>query len=243
MRKYGLIGYPLGHSFSKQYFTTKFEKEGLTDCSFELYPITEIGALPALIESEPGLFGLSVTIPYKKQVLAYLDDSKLPDGINACNSIRIRQGKLTGYNTDAIGFEKSFIPLLQPHHQRALVLGNGGASEAVVYVLGKLGIACNIVSRQIHNGSTLTYGDLDEQVLNGHQIIINASPVGTFPNVEECPSIPYEFISSGHLLFDLVYNPVKSEFLRRGEEQGALIRNGYDMLVLQAEESWKIWND
>lgn len=242
MKRFGLIGYPLGHSFSKKYFTGKFEKEGITDCVFDLFPIPSIEEFPSLLKSYPDLKGLSVTIPYKQSVMQYLHEINIPAGIHACNSIKIDNGKLTGYNTDTVGFEKSFIELLKPHHKKALILGNGGATEAVSYVLQQLGIAYKIVSRKIHGTSTLTYGDIDEDIINEHMVIINATPLGTYPSVDTYPPIPYQFITARHYLFDLVYNPAKTVFLEKGENRGAAVKNGYDMLAIQAEASWEIWN-
>ncbi len=242
MRLFGLIGYPLAQSFSKKYFDEKFAKEGLDNCSFQNFPIASLDALPELLAAQPGLEGLAVTIPYKQAVLPYLDASRIPPGLNACNCIRIREGKLTGFNTDYIGFEKSFASLLQPHHDRALVLGNGGATAAVIYVLGKLKIPFEIVSRELHDGSTLTYAGLDENVMRRHSIIINTTPLGMYPHADTCPDIPYAYLTGQHLLYDLVYNPDPTRFLRHGQQAGAVTKNGADMLVFQAEENWKIWN-
>lgn len=244
MRLFGLIGYPLSHSFSKKYFTEKFESEGIEDCRYELFPIETIDEIKQLLQNNTGLCGLNVTIPYKQLVLRHLtDESNLPEGIRACNCIKIKDGELIGYNTDVVGFEKSFTPLLASHHTKALVLGNGGATAAVVYVLKKAGIQYSIVSRQKHGIPNLTYADIDEKMMKENSIIINTTPLGTFPGVDECPSIPYQFITDRHYLFDLVYNPAKTLFLQKGEDKGAVIKNGYDMLVLQAEESWRIWNE
>ncbi len=244
MRLFGLIGYPLGHSFSKKYFTEKFEREGITDCRYELFPIPEISQLEILISDHPELKGLNVTIPYKQQVFSYLSSKEnIPGGLDACNCIRIEDGKLSGYNTDVVGFEQSFLKLKQPHHTRALVLGNGGAASAVVYVLKKLGMHYQIVSRRLHTDSDLTYNDITLAVLKDFPVIINTTPLGTYPKVDECPLLPYEAITNDHYLFDLVYNPAKTLFLQKGEERGAVIQNGYDMLVLQAEEGWRIWNE
>ncbi len=242
MRLFGLIGYPLSHSFSKKYFTEKFEKEGVAGCRYELFPLDSIEKLTALLEANPRLEGLNVTIPYKKQVVKYLHTSAIPAGLEACNCIRIQDGKLDGYNTDAPAFEKSLIPLLKSHHTKALVLGNGGAAEAVLFVLKKLGIPFNVVSRTLHKGSTLTYSDLDKRIIEESTIIINTTPLGMYPEVDACPDIPYQYISTDQLLYDLVYNPAKTLFLKKGEERGAAIKNGEEMLVLQAEESWHIWN-
>lgn len=243
MRLFGLIGYPLSHSFSKNYFTQKFEAERHADCRYELFPIANIQKLPELLQQHPDLVGLNVTIPYKQQVLAYLNDnSGLPDTLQACNCIRIRNGLLEGFNTDVIGFEGSLAPLLQPQHERALVLGNGGASQAVMYVLQKLGIPFEVVSRKLHEGSTMTYDDLNFSVIRHHQLIINTTPLGTFPNVQECPPIPYDALTEKHLLYDLVYNPEITTFMAQGSARGAEVKSGYDMLVGQAEAAWRIWN-
>ncbi|HEV7782713.1 MAG TPA: shikimate dehydrogenase [Chitinophagaceae bacterium] len=242
MRLFGLIGHPLSHSFSKKYFTEKFEKEQLTGCRFENFPIASVDELPQILDTNPELEGLAVTIPYKQSVLKYLDASNIPDGLAACNCIRVEGKKLTGYNTDHSGFEKSIAPLLKPHHNRALILGNGGATASVSFVLKKLGIGFDIVSRTIHDGSTLTYADIDERVMKEHTVIINTTPLGMYPVVNERPSILYSNITKDHLLYDLIYNPEKTLFLQKGEMRGAAIKNGEEMLVIQAEENWKIWN-
>jgi shikimate dehydrogenase len=241
MKLYGLIGYPLGHSFSQKYFTQKFENEKL-DCRFINFPIESIDLLPGILQASPLLMGLSVTIPYKLQVIPFLHSAS-PEVIqlNACNSIQIRDGKLTGFNTDTIGFEQSLVQKLQPHHTKALILGTGGASKAVEFVLKKLNIQYTLVSRTA-GSNTLTYNVLTKEIVQESPLIINASPVGTFPEEQYYPNIPYEGISRQHLLFDLVYNPSKTIFLTKGEERGAVIQNGYDMLINQAEASWKIWN-
>ncbi|MBS1510413.1 MAG: shikimate dehydrogenase [Bacteroidetes bacterium] len=243
MKRYGLIGYPLGHSFSEKYFTEKFLKEGIHDCAYNTFAVPSIEELPGLLVQYPDLAGLNVTIPYKKQVIDYLDSVKyLPEGISACNCIRIIEGKKFGFNTDVTGFEKSLQTLLQPFHKHALVLGNGGAADAVKFVLRKLNIEFKIVSRQLQQGVDLTYDQLDASVVTRHLLIINTTPLGTFPNIEGCPQLPYDFLTAKHYLYDLVYNPEKTVFLQNGERNGAAIKNGYDMLVLQAEESWRIWN-
>jgi shikimate dehydrogenase len=242
MRLFGLIGYPLTHSFSKRYFEKKFEQEGLTDCRFENFPIGSIEELPELLK-KPGLRGFAATIPYKQQLLRYLDSAEnIPGGLKACNCVKITEGRLIGYNTDWIGFEKSFAPSLQPQHTKALVLGNGGATEAIAFVLNRLNVSFKIVSRQLHNGSSLTYADITEKLVDEYKVIINTTPLGMYPAVETCPDLPYEAITADHFLYDLVYNPAKTLFLQKGEERGALIKNGEDMLVLQAEENWRIWN-
>ncbi|UAY52589.1 shikimate dehydrogenase family protein [Ferruginibacter albus] len=244
MKLYGLIGYPLGHSFSKEYFTKKFERENLTDCSFEAFPIPTIEEFPALIKNNPSLKGLSVTIPYKEQVLQYITElSDEVKFIGATNSIKISGDKLIGYNTDIIGFEQSFSRHLKPHHKKALILGTGGAAKAVQYVLQKLNIEFLTVTRnaELKHGF-INYSSINEVIGKEYTVIINCSPVGTFPNADVCPDIPYSLLTSDHYLFDLVYNPAKTLFLQKGEEKGTAIQNGYDMLVLQAEASWKIWN-
>ncbi|HMU46411.1 MAG TPA: shikimate dehydrogenase [Chitinophagaceae bacterium] len=245
MRLFGLIGYPLSHSFSKQYFDEKFKKENLTDCQFENFPISSIDKLKHVLDSyRQDLKGLAVTIPYKRSVLDFLNNTEnIPRGLNACNCIKILKGKLIGYNTDVAGFEKSIRPLLKPLQRKALVLGNGGAAEAVVFALQKLDIDFKIVSRKIHNGSHLTYSDLTKEIISEYTIIINTTPLGMYPDAENCPLIPYEFISENHLLYDLIYNPEKTLFLKKGEEKGAVIKNGLEMLITQAEENWMIWNN
>ena len=244
MRRYGLIGYALSHSFSKKYFEDKFQREGITDCAYELFSIPSIDELGALLAAHPDLKGLNVTIPYKQLVLPYLSDiSHLPERLLACNCIKIEDGILTGYNTDVIGFEKSFKPQLQSHHTHALLLGSGGAAAAVAYVLRKLGIEYRIVSRTPGNGDALTYNDVDASVIAAHPVIINTTPLGMYPHVAEAPPLPYHAITSQHYLFDLHYNPAKTIFLQKGEERGAAIKNGEEMLVIQAEESWRIWNE
>jgi shikimate dehydrogenase len=244
MKEYGIIGYPLSHSFSKKYFTEKFITEGINDCSYAMFSIPDIATLKNIITDTPNLCGLNVTIPHKQSVFTFLDDtSKLYKGLQACNCIKIVNGKLIGYNTDVIGFEQSLLPQLKSHHTSALILGNGGAAEAVKFVLQKLNISYKIVSRKLHDGAHLTYADLNEQIIKAHTLIINTTPLGTFPNVNECAAILYQYLTAEHFLFDLVYNPAKTLFLKKGEEQGAVIKNGYDMLVIQAEESWRIWNE
>ncbi|MGB3008539.1 MAG: shikimate dehydrogenase [Chitinophagaceae bacterium] len=242
MRLFGLIGFPITSSFSKRYFSEKFGKEQIENCRYDLFPLKSIDELPFVLERHPELEGLNVTIPYKKKVLSFLHISKIPPGLDACNCINIEGGKLIGYNTDVNGFEKSLLSLLKTYHKKALVLGNGGAASAVVFVLKKLGIEFEIVSRQIHSGSTLTYEQVGRSAITENNLIINTTPLGMNPDTDTCPEIPYQFITEKHLLFDLVYNPAKTLFLQKGEERGATIKNGEEMLVLQAEESWRIWN-
>jgi shikimate dehydrogenase len=240
MKLYGLIGYPLTHSFSKKYFAQKFSQLNITNCGYDLFSIEKIEMLNNVLKQHSNLCGLNVTIPYKQQVIPYLTNTQnLP--IQACNTIHIINNQLIGYNTDVVGFRQSFTPLLKPHHTHALVLGSGGAAQAVNYVLSKLHITATTISRHANNG--LTYQQLNRQILEQNTIIINTTPVGTYPNINECPALPYQFITPQHYCYDLVYNPTKTMFLQNAEANGATIKNGYDMLVLQAEESWRIWNE
>ena len=243
MHSFGLIGFPLGHSFSRNYFREKFEKLGLADYTYENFPLSSINELPQLLSDHPFLEGLNVTIPYKKAVLPFLDErSFLPEGLEACNCIRIRNGRLSGFNTDVIGFENSLRPLLKKGQNAALILGNGGAAVAIVYVLKKLGILPHVVSRKKNNGADLDYSDLNEHVISEHKLIINTTPLGLYPDTQSMPAIPYQFLGTEHLLYDLIYNPAETLFLRKGKEQGTRIKNGEEMLIIQAEESWKVWN-
>lgn len=243
MRQFGLIGYPLSHSFSEKYFTEKFVKEGLNDCTYNAYPITSIGVLSSLLKNNPLLSGLNITIPYKEQVLPFLfRQSEVVHKIKACNCIKVEQGKLIGYNTDVTGFEISLKKQLTSHHEQALILGTGGAAKAVEYVLTQLGIRYKHVSRTASD-QNISYEQLTPRLFAENTLIINTTPAGMYPDTETFPPIPYECITTRHYLFDLVYNPAKTLFLQKGEERGALIQNGMEMLVIQAEESWKIWND
>jgi shikimate dehydrogenase len=245
MKVFGLIGYPLGHSFSQQYFTEKFIREGITDCRFEIFPIPSINLFPELLQKNQSLCGLCVTIPYKEQVLAYVDiQSDEVKAIGATNSIHFHQDKLIAYNTDIIGFEQSFCKLLQPKHKKALVLGTGGASKAVQFVLRKLGIGYLIVTRSNDMAEgQINYNQIDASLINEYNIIVNCSPVGMYPNENILPLLPYEFVGKNHYFFDLVYKPANTLFLQEGEKRGASIQNGFEMLVLQAEASWRIWNE
>jgi len=245
MRTFGLIGYPLSHSFSKKYFTEKFEQEHILDCRYELFPLEKIGLLESVL-GNPVLRGLNVTIPYKVQVLPYLQEmEEAAAGIGAvnCISIESRNGEryLKGYNTDAYGFETSLRPFLKAHHQKALVFGDGGAAKAVKYVLHKLGIEFISVVRTPAEGCIL-YHDVTESLLDTHHILINTTPLGMSPNIESCPDIPYACLTGHHLAYDLVYNPEETLFLRQAAAAGASVKNGMEMLYLQAERSWEIWN-
>ena len=209
MRQFGLIGHPLSHSFSGNYFNRKFEKEGIHDCSYELYPIPSITALKLLLEKEVNLCGLNVTIPYKEAVLPYLDDaSRAVQEIGACNCINIKDGILTGYNTDVIGFEQTLVPLLLPHHKKALLLGTGGAAKAVAWVLQKLKIEFVYVSRNAKEGQ-LSYEQLNTDVLEDFRVIINSTPLGMQPNINQMPSLAYTYLTDQYLCYDLIYTREK----------------------------------
>lgn len=243
MKQFGLIGFPLGHSFSKKYFTEKFEREGI-NARYDLYELKTISEFTALKEITQ-LSGLNVTIPYKEKIIDYLDElDETAAQIGAVNVIKFirADGKLTlkGYNSDAIGFESSLKPFLQPFHKKALILGTGGASKAIDYVFQKLGIEATFVSRTAKPGM-LTYDHLTKKILGDNLVIVNASPVGTFPHSDECPDIPYYFITDKHLLFDVVYNPAETLFLKKGKVLGAQVLNGEAMLIEQAVASWEIW--
>lgn len=244
MKLYGLIGYPLGHSFSKQYFTHKFEKEGLADCKFEAFPIPSIDEFPKLIHDNPDLRGLSVTIPYKEQVMQYVTElSEEVKSIGATNSIKISGEQLIAYNTDITGFEKSFTEFYKPSHKKALILGTGGASKAVQYVFKKMGIDFIIVSRKKDaTQNIIDYSMIDAALLSTHTVVVNTTPVGMSPNEDAYPDIPYHLLTPSHYLYDLVYKPAETVFLEKGAAIGAVVKNGYDMLLLQAEASWAIWN-
>lgn len=245
MNEYGLIGYPLQHSFSKKYFTEKFEREGLKNSNFELFPLQSIFDLTEILRAHKNLKGLAVTIPYKEKVLPYLSAfDEAVNQIGAVNCIRIREGKLTGFNTDVIGFERSFVPHLQGHHQQALVLGTGGASKAVQYILKKLGIPFLVVTRNedIRPGY-IQYKMINADLVENYPVIINCTPVGMYPNENEKPGIPYQFLSHRNYLYDLVYKPEETLFIKEGKKYGAVVKNGFEMLLIQAEENWKIWNE
>lgn len=243
MRRFGLIGYPLSHSFSQHYFTEKFQREGITGCVYENYPFSQVEELSIILREYTDLEGLNVTIPYKEKVIPFLSQQdEVVKAIGACNCIRINQGQLAGYNTDVTGFEQSLLPGLAKHHRQALVLGTGGAAKAVHFVLNKLGIGFLEVSRNAGGAKKISYQQVTPALLKEHQLIINTTPLGMYPNMDECPPLPYEALTPHHYLFDLVYNPAETLFLQKGKQQGAIIKNGSDMLVIQAEESWRIWN-
>lgn len=276
MTTYGLIGYPLGHSFSRKFFTEKFEKEGI-DAQYLNFEIPSIEEFPEIIKNNPELRGLNVTIPYKQQVMQYLDEiSEEAKAIGAVNVVRIerpspqpspimgretmrnagnkpdglpikgdmsegQRGSLIGYNSDVIGFVESIRPLLKAHHKKALILGTGGASKAIRYGLEKkLGMKTLFVSRSAREGM-ITYEEVTAEVLKEYEVIVNCSPVGMYPHVDECPALPYEAMNENNLLYDLVYNPLETLFMKKGAEQGATVKNGLEMLHLQAIASWKFW--
>lgn len=260
MKKYGLIGYPLSHSFSKQYFTEKFKREHIKDAEYEVYPLEHIKDLQDLLDLHPDILGLNVTIPHKIAVLKHLDwvehDARHAGAVNCIRvtaespvlasflgevGVTGHDFRLEGFNTDIYGFEMSLKPLLKDSNDEALVLGDGGAAKAVKCVLDNLGMEYKVVTRKPHEGNLL-FSELKPHHIAKHRVIINTTPLGTFPKVHECPPIPYEAITADHILYDLVYNPEKTLFLQKGEEKGATIKNGYEMLVLQAERSWQIWN-
>jgi shikimate dehydrogenase len=239
---FGLIGKTLSHSFSRAYFTKKFEKLGLVDHSYENFELQSIDEIKSVIKNHPDLKGLNVTVPYKEDVIPYLSAlDPIVKETNACNCIKINNGQLFGSNTDVFGFRSSLQKHLNTDHTKALVLGTGGASKAVQYSLQQMHILFKVVSRKKQH-NLLVYDDLTKEIIQEHKIIINTTPLGMYPHTDTSPSIPYQFLNKEHLLFDLIYNPEKTVFLKRGEERGATIINGYEMLVLQAEESWRIWN-
>ena len=244
MKIYGLIGFPLTHSFSKKYFTEKFTQEAIIDCLFELFSLEQIDSLPALLKAQPTLAGLAVTIPFKESVMDYLDEvDEVAKVIGSVNCIAIHSGGTKGFNTDYIGFRSSILPLLGPRHQKALVLGTGGSSKAIQFVLRELSIPYLLVSRNPSNHpGAIAFGSLNASIMQAHTIVINCTPLGMYPEIDAAPAIPYEYIGPQHLMFDLVYNPSVTSFLQQGMQQGATVKNGYEMLVHQAEANWKIWN-
>ncbi|WP_026752877.1 shikimate dehydrogenase [Sediminibacter sp. Hel_I_10] len=243
MSRLGLLGKHIDYSFSRGYFTKKFTAENLPH-TYENFDLDSISELPKLLENNPDIVGMSVTIPYKQQVMSFLDSlDETAKEIGAVNTITVsKKGVLTGFNTDYYGFKKSITPLLKPSHKKALILGTGGASKAVAYALKQMEIDFDYVSRTMRDGITYTYDLLSEEIIAQYQIIINCTPLGTFPKVELYPEIPYQGISKAHVLFDLIYNPEETQFLKFGKEQGATTCNGHDMLRFQAEKAWQIWN-
>jgi shikimate dehydrogenase len=247
MRKFGLIGYPLGHSFSKKYFSEKFRREEIADCSYENYPLTNLTQFPKLISEVPDLTGLNVTIPYKSEIIRYIDitDTEASE-IGAVNVLKIKRSgdsiKLYGFNSDITGIRESLSPYLSDFVKNAIVLGTGGSSLAVCHVLRKHGINVLQVSRK-HKPGVIIYEDIADGLLENCELIVNTTPLGMFPDVQSRPDINYNLLSERHILFDLVYNPEMTAFLKMGKERGCQIINGIKMLWSQAERSWEIWND
>lgn len=247
MKKYGLTGFPLTHSFSKRYFTEKFETEKI-DSTYDNFEIDNISKFPEIIKNNPELIGLNVTIPYKEQVIPFLDElndsAREIAAVNTVKIIRTDSGIiLKGFNTDTFGFETSLKPLLKEHHKKALILGTGGASKALKYVLKKLGIEFISASIEELKENEIRYIDIDEKIMSERLLIINATPLGTYPKTDTFPNIPYQFITEKHLLFDLVYNPEVTQFMTKGLQNGATVKNGYEMLLNQAIKSYEIWNE
>ena len=245
MDKYGLIGHPLGHSFSKSYFNEKFQNENI-DAEYINFDIPDIDDLPEVLASNPELRGLNVTIPYKQKVISFLDSvSPEARAIGAVNVIRIthkgNNTKLKGFNSDVIGFTKSIEPLLEKKHKKALILGTGGASKAVDYGLRSLGLETVFVSRYERPG-TIQYNRITDDVVREYNVIVNCTPVGMFPHTDECPQLPYDALDEHNILYDLLYNPDETLFMYKGRKKGATVKNGLEMLLLQAFASWEFWN-
>ncbi|HEV7232128.1 MAG TPA: shikimate dehydrogenase [Bacteroidia bacterium] len=252
MPTYGLIGFPLSHSFSQKYFTDKFLREGIAGARYELFPIEHVSAFPDLLKAHPDLCGLNVTIPHKESILPFLNElDPVAAEVQAVNTIRITKNAkglhLKGFNTDTFGFRQSIKPFLESHHERALILGTGGASKAVAWVLKEIGVDCYFVSRQGASDSgkkmnVFRYEELNDHVMKHFPLIINTTPIGMFPDTDKAPAIPYEFIGPRHFLYDLIYNPAETFFLAEGRKRGAQVLNGLSMLQQQAEKAWEIWN-
>ena len=242
-KKFGLIGKNISYSFSKKYFTEKFSQDLFDDCTYENFDIPTIEEFPNILKNNPDLKGLNVTIPYKETIIPYMDTlSEKAFKIGAVNVIRFtKKGNLKGYNSDWYGFKKSLEPLLQTHHKKALILGTGGAAKAVAYALEQLGIFYSYVSREASE-NTIDYSRINATTFDNYQIIINCTPLGTSPNIKEFPPIPYTFFTEKHIAFDLIYNPEETQFLKKAKKKGAVIKNGKEMLIFQAEKAWKIWN-
>jgi shikimate dehydrogenase len=248
MRTFGLVGYPLGHSFSKKHFTEKFEKENLSDHQYVNFEIDSIAKFPGIFDFYDNIAGLNCTIPYKQQIIPFLneidDEAKAIGAVNTVKIINTKDGmRLKGFNTDVIGFEESLKPMLNESHKKALILGTGGASKAVKFILSKLGIeyiSASIEEELFEN--EIRYSDIYKETIAERTVIVNATPLGTYPKVDTCADIPYEAITDKHVLFDLVYNPEETLFMRKGRAQGAKAKNGLEMLHRQAEAAWKIWN-
>lgn len=246
----GLIGYPLSHSFSRSYFKNKFSKDYIgANYDYLNFPIKQIHEIKSIIHKYPELIGFNVTIPYKEQILDFLDcTDEIVQQVKAVNTVKIirentQSYKLKGYNTDVYGFEQSIKPFLKEYHSKALILGTGGASKAVAYVFKNLGIDFLYVTRSVRSNNQITYAGLDEKIMNEYFLIVNTTPLGMYPNIHDFPAIPYQYINSKHLCYDLVYNPEKTQFLMKAEKMGANVLNGYQMLVYQAEKAWEIFSE
>jgi shikimate dehydrogenase len=247
MRRFGLIGYPLSHSFSAGFFEKKFNDEHIEDALYQNFPLESIDLLSDLLSKYRDLQGLNVTIPYKRDVMRFLFSlDETAQKVGAVNTIKIIREKghvtLKGYNTDVYGFEESITPYLKPTQKKAFILGSGGASKAVVFVLEKLKIKADIISRDSGKGIFKTYAQVTADDMKTHQIIVNTTPLGMYPSTGQSPALPYNEISSEHLLFDLIYNPLETQFLAEGKKRGAITINGLEMLHLQALKAWEIWN-
>ena len=244
MKKYGLIGFPLKHSFSRQFFNNKFESEGI-DAEYVNFEIPDLKEFKNIVADNKELCGLNVTIPYKEQIIPYLDGLENAKEIEAVNVIKFDRSKgklsLIGYNSDIMGFQDSIEPILKEHHTKALILGTGGASKAVFHGLKNLGVESKFVSRTKEKGD-FTYSDLTPEIMEEYTIIVNTTPIGMYPNDNEAPEIPYKMLTNRHLLYDLLYNPNITRFMVYGKEQGATVKNGLEMLLLQAFHAWEIWN-
>lgn len=243
MKLYALIGHPLTHSRSKDYWNQKFKEEGLSEYRYENFDLSTVDQVPTLLREQPDLHGFNVTIPHKRTIIEYLDElDDTAREIGAVNTVRVKDGQLIGYNTDAYGFKLSIRPFLEPKHDRALILGTGGAARAVRYVLEQLGIPSIMVSRMPFGENKISYADLNEGVVKACKLIVNATPQGMSPHIDRFPPFNYEAIGTDHFVIDLIYNPKKTAFLQKAEAQGAMILNGEDMLRFQAEGAWHIWN-
>lgn len=247
MRTFGLIGFPLTHSFSQNYFTTKFEQEAIKDSTYELFPLENIDDVRLLFEVDKNLCGLNVTIPFKESIINYLDElDPVAEAIGAVNCIKIEDPEFTrikkGFNTDWLGFRDAISPLLQNHHSKALILGNGGSAKAIAYALKEMGIEFINITRNALPGLK-TYSEIDNSMMEEFNIIINCTPVGMFPNINSAPNIPYEQLTQHHICFELIYNPQTTLFMQKAQSQGAIVKNGLEMLHLQANHAWNIWNE
>ena len=243
-KQFGLVGKNISYSFSKKYFTERFQKDNTLDFTYENFDIQDIADFPKIIKNNPNLIGLNVTIPYKETVIPFLNGlSETAAKIGAVNVIKItKEGELIGHNSDCYGFKKALEPILQPHHKKALILGTGGASKAVAFALEELGISYTFVSRKASEKQS-SYDQIDASTFENYYIIINSTPLGTSPNTEAFPEIPYDYFTPKHIAFDLVYNPAETQFLKKAKANGAVIKNGLEMLVNQAEKAWEIWNE